>query len=140
MNHFVEGLFEASRSGVVHLIAGRRKSDGHLRFPVPHGPEAHLYERIPLAEEGALWSFTVQRFRPKSPPYAAADSADFDPFVVGYVELPEQLIIQTRIETANVPALHIGMKMRAGTTTFRAADGRQGLIPIFRPVGELRKS
>lgn len=140
MKHFAEGLFETAASGSVRLIAGRRRSDGRLRFLIPHGPERQQYEQLLLSDEGRLWSFTIQRFRPRSPPYAASDAATFEPFVVGYVELPGQLIVETRIETADIPDLRIGMMMCAGTTVFRAVDGRHGLIPIFRPHKEARSS
>jgi uncharacterized OB-fold protein len=40
---------------------------------------------------GVLWTYTVQRFAPKSPPYVAPE-AGFTPFVVGYVEIGERRI------------------------------------------------
>src|SRR3954468_342726 len=82
------GLFEVV-DGAPRLIGGRRKSDGKVVFPLPEGSEAQLYEAIPLSAEGTLWSFTVQRFRPKTPPYQGADDeTTFQPFALGYVELP----------------------------------------------------
>ena len=136
MQHFVQGLFEVADDGRVHLIAGRRKSDGRARFPLPQGPEAPLYEPVLLPDEGILWSFTVQRIRPKSPPYACDDMAHFEPYAVGYVEVKGHLIVEMRLETRSFDNLCVGMKMRAGTTMFRTPDGREGLIPIFRPASE----
>ncbi|HTJ70421.1 MAG TPA: OB-fold domain-containing protein [Actinospica sp.] len=43
---------------------------------------------VVLTGEGTLWSWTVQRFAPKSPPYVAPPGG-FVPFALGYVELPE---------------------------------------------------
>src|ERR1044071_9339392 len=89
-----EGLFEEI-DGTPRLIGARRKSDGRMVFPAPSGPEAALYDRTPLSAEGVLWSFTVQRFRPKSPPYAGADDeATFSPYALGYVELPGEVIVE----------------------------------------------
>src|SRR3954453_22399368 len=94
-----EGLFEAD-GATAHLIGARRKSDGRMVFPAPTGPEAANFDRVRLAPEGKLWSFTVQRFRPKSPPYAGAESeANFQPYALGYIELPGQVIVESRIET-----------------------------------------
>src|SRR5688572_23878894 len=94
-----EGLFEVA-DGVAHLIGGRRKSDGRMVFPLPTGSEAGNYDAVRLSPEGRLWSFTVQRFRPKSPPYAGAeDDKSFQPYALGYVELPGEVIVESRIET-----------------------------------------
>lgn len=41
-----------------------------------------------LSTTGTLWTWTVQRYAPKSPPYTPPP-AGFTPFTVGYVEVPE---------------------------------------------------
>ena len=48
------------------LLGGRRKSDRKIVFPLPGGAERDFYDPVRLARDGVLWSFTVQRFRPKS--------------------------------------------------------------------------
>ncbi|WP_405718482.1 OB-fold domain-containing protein [Streptomyces sp. NBC_01537] len=45
-------------------------------------------EPVVLSCTGTLWTWTVQRYAPKSPPYVGP-AAGFEPFAVGYVELPE---------------------------------------------------
>ncbi|MGY4741811.1 Zn-ribbon domain-containing OB-fold protein [Streptomyces sp. ATMOS53] len=45
-------------------------------------------EPVLLSGTGTLWTWTVQRYAPKSPPYVPP-AAGFTPFTVGYVELPE---------------------------------------------------
>ena len=81
-------LIEAD-AGSTTLFGGRHRETGKIVFPMPAGSEAAKYERVPLKGEGTLWSFTVQRFRPKSPPYAGADDdRSFRPYALGYVELP----------------------------------------------------
>jgi uncharacterized OB-fold protein len=62
-----------------------------------------------LANDGLLWSWTIQRFAPKTP---FAVGATFVPFGVGYIELPGQLRIESRLTTADPNELHIGMPMR----------------------------
>jgi uncharacterized protein len=127
-------LFETSGSSV-HLIGGRRKSDGRIVFPMPSGAAAAQYESVKLGSQGTLWSYTVQRFRPKSPPYGGAeDERAFKPFALGYVELPGQVIVETRIDVDDPAKLKIGMKMLAGTQEFARADGGQALTYVFRPA------
>jgi len=128
-----DGLFEVA-GGVPHLIGGRRKSDGRVVFPKPQGSEGEDYEPVRLAHEGLLWSFTVQRFRPKSPPYAGAeDEASFKPYALGYVELPGQVIVESRIETEDFTALTVGMPMRLKLVPFRKAGG-DVLAYAFEPA------
>ena len=128
-----DGLFEVV-GGVPHLIGGRRKSDGRMAFPKPQGSEGENYEPVRLAHEGLLWSFTVQRFRPKSPPYAGAeDDTSFQAYALGYVELPGQVIVEGRIETSDFASLSIGMPMRLKLVPFRKAGG-DVLAYAFEPV------
>ena len=118
-----EGLFEMV-DGAPRLVGGRRKSDGRMVFPNPTGPESRNYDPVRLSPEGRLWSFTVQRFRPKSPPYAGADDeASFRPYALGYVELPGEVIVESRIEAADFAALQVGAPMRLKLIPFRKPDG-----------------
>ena len=128
-----EGLFEIV-DGAPRLIGGVRRSDGKVVFPMPSGPEARNYEAKALSPEGSLWSFTVQRFRPKTPPYAGDDDEKtFKPFALGYVELPGEVIVESRIETDDFAALRVGMPMRLTLTPFRKAAG-DVLSFAFQPV------
>lgn len=51
-----------------------------------------------LSTEGRVWSYTVQRFPPKSPPYIPP-AEGFSPFAMGYVELDEGIRIAGILET-----------------------------------------
>jgi uncharacterized OB-fold protein len=117
-----EGLFE-TEGGIPRLIGARRKSDGRMVFPAPTGPEAALYERTPLSPQGVLWSFTVQRFRPKSPYAGADDEASFRPYALGYIELPGEVIVESRIETQDFATLKVGAPMRLKLVPFARAGG-----------------
>ncbi len=129
-----DGLFEGE-GAAAHLIGGRRKSDGRMVFPLPKGAAAAHYDAVTLAQEGTLWSYTVQRFRPKSPPYVGADDEkSFQPFALGYIELPGQVIVESRIEVDNFNRLKIGMKMKLDIVPFARADGKRVANYIFRPV------
>src|SRR5690606_38343010 len=105
-----------------------------LVYPCPTGHEGDDYQAVPLSTHGKLRSFTVQRFRPK-PPYAIADETDFRPYVVGYVELPEGIVVETRV-ASDPAALRIGMAMSLETVEVRMADGGVGILPAFGPGRE----
>lgn len=127
-------LMEVRADGVC-LIGGRRKTDGRVVFPIPSGMSRDHFDPIRLAREGTLWSYTVQRFRPKTPPYAGADDeATFKPFALGYVELPGQVIVETRIATDDISQLRIGMKMKLDTAPFPYRSGESRTTYVFRPI------
>lgn len=89
-------------------LIGGRGADGRIRFPLPDGDAGKAFEPVPLAREGTLWSWTVQRFEPKRPPYEGP--IPFEPFMLGYVELPGQVIVETRLIGIDAP--RIGMPVR----------------------------
>ena len=60
--------------------------------------------------EGTVWTWTVQRFPPKSPPYVPPPEG-FQPFVVGYVELAGGERIEAVLDVDPV-TVHIGMRVR----------------------------
>lgn len=129
-----EGLF--TLSDPPRLIGARRISDGRIVFPAPDGPEGQHYERVDLSPKGALWSFTVQRFRPKSPPYTGDDDEKtFKPFAVGYVELPGEVIVEGRIVTDDFSSLRVGQPMTLTLVPFRRADGSEVVTYAFQPDG-----
>ena len=119
-----EGLF--TQADQPRLIGGKRRSDGRIVFPAPSGPEAEQYDRVELSPHGALWSFTVQRFRPKSPPYTGPEQ--FEPFALGYVELPGEVIVETRL--TRIGGLTIGMPVELVIVPFDETRS----IYAFQPV------
>jgi uncharacterized OB-fold protein len=85
-----------------------------------------------LARRGVLWSFTVQGFRPK-PPYAGPE--EFEPYGVGYVELPGQVIVESRLTENNPEKLAIGAAMELAIIPFRRDDEGNDVVTFaFRPV------
>lgn len=118
MNLITENVITRS-NGAVTLHGGRSKENGAYVFPMPEGAEAERFERVPLKSEGVLWSYTVQRFPPKSPPFIGPNGPDtFQPFALGYVELADQVIVETRIKTDDFSKLKVGIPMRLTTTEF----------------------
>ena len=60
-----------------------------------------------LSTSGVVWTRTVQRFAPKSPPYVPP-AEGFSPFVVAYVELPEGLRVEAIVRADDVDDVQIG--------------------------------
>lgn len=108
------------------LIGGRRKSDGEMVFPMPAGDAAADYDVVPLSRRGTLWSWTIQSFAPKSPPYTGP--AEFEPFAIGYVELAGEVIVETRL--TQMDGLIIGMPVECVIVPF---DERRTTF-AFRPM------
>jgi uncharacterized OB-fold protein len=78
-----------------------------------------------LADEGVLWTWTIQRFAPKSPPFEPHEG-DFEPFAVGYVELSDGLRVEAIIDVDDLEKLHIDLPVRltsgAGVPRFAPAE------------------
>jgi uncharacterized OB-fold protein len=69
-----------------------------------------------LPTRGTVWAFTEQLFPPK-PPYAV-QGADFRPYVVGYVDLEGEVLVESRIVGAVPGALRIGQRVTLVTEAF----------------------
>ncbi|MFD4698615.1 Zn-ribbon domain-containing OB-fold protein [Streptomyces niveus] len=82
----------------------------------------------PLSGTGTLWTWTVQRYAPKSPPYREP-SGGFVPFAVGYVELAEGVRVAAVLDVDDLDTVRIGMPLTLG-----AGDGDG--VPRARPVRE----
>jgi uncharacterized OB-fold protein len=120
------------REPALCLIGGRHSRTGKLVFPLPADPD---YEPVDLPDRGVLWSHTVQRFAPKSPPYQGP--TPFEPFALGYVELPGALIVESRLTGAAFNELKVGMPMQLTTLTLRRSPDDPGVTTFaFRPAQE----
>jgi uncharacterized protein len=97
-----------------HLLAGQ-SADGRIFFPIPEGDSGKNLEVIKLSRTGTLWSFTRQDFKPK-PPYDGPE--EFNPFLLGYVELPGEIIVESYIIDTTLEELKIGMALEFVITPF----------------------
>ena len=109
------------------LLGSECRNCGTVSFPrqntCPRCTSTDVKERR-LARRGTLWSWTIQRFRPKSPPYTGPEA--FEPYGVGYVALPGEVRVEARLTESDPEKLQIGMEMEltlADNATF-----------AFRPV------
>ena len=127
MDAIAQGLFTPENPP--RLIGGRDRQTGRITFPCP---ASDRFEPVPLSRTGTLWSYTIQRFRPKSPPYAGPDA--FAPFPIGYVELAGETIVEARLTGVDFDAISIGMELEFEPAPFEKAGGETVLIPAFRPA------
>ncbi len=107
------------------LLGGRLPS-GKIVFPYPTGDAAEGVEPIRLSRKGTLWSWTRQDFQPKEP---FEGPEPFVPYLIGYVELPGEIIVETLIVDAKLEDLALGMAMEFVVTQFDAARATYAFRP-----------
>ena len=117
------------------LIGGKCAACGVVTFPkqgsCPRCNGQDIVEEL-LDRRGTLWTWTIQGFLPKSPPYAK----DFQGYGVGYVELPGQVKVETRLTEHDPAKLQIGMAMDLVIIPFKTDDdGREVVTFAFAPTG-----
>jgi uncharacterized OB-fold protein len=120
------------------LIGSRCTVCEVITFPTqsscPHCTSTDVTE-VELDRQGTLWTWTIQGFRPKSPPYKGDDTVDtFEPFGVGYVDLGGDLLIETRLTESDPERIAIGAELELVLVPlYRDDDGADVLTYAFRP-------
>lgn len=131
-----EGLFTWPAASP-RLLGSRCSDCADVSFPAQASCPACMSTRVERAElspRGTLWTWTVQRFPPPSPPFVG-DPATFEPFGVGYVELPEGVRVEARLTENDPEKLAIGMAMELVITPFdRDAEGNERMMFAFAPA------
>jgi uncharacterized OB-fold protein len=110
-------------SGTMRLVGGRCSACSAVMFPLPKRCAAcagSQVARMLLPSRGTLWTFTVQRFMPPSPPYRGS-AETFTPFGVGYVELGDLVRVESRL-LGDPETFRIGMALQ--------------LVPLLDTEGE----
>ena len=90
---------------VAPLEGSRCTSCANVAFPAAVGCQrcgSRETTSLELARDGVVWAHTVQRFAPKSPPYVPP-AEGFQPFAVGYVELPDGIRVEAVLESVDHP-------------------------------------
>ena len=120
------------------LIGSRCTACGIVTFPTqdscPRCASTAMEDQL-LARRGRLWAWTTQAFPPPSPPYDGPTGAEFAPFGVGYVELPGEVKVETRLTEADPARLRTGMEMELVIVPFRTDDDGNEIVTFaFGPV------
>jgi uncharacterized OB-fold protein len=120
--------------GVARLVAGTCGECGTVTFPIrarcPACGSASVAETL-LPERGTLWTWTIQGFEPKSPPYVP--TGEFAPYGVGYVEFDGYLRVEGRLTESDPEQIRIGTPMRvvsydhAGVASYAFAPVDEGM-------------
>lgn len=111
------------------LVGGRHRETGRIVFPCPSGSD---FEPWPLRRQGILWSYTIQRYRPKSPPYVGPEA--FEPWAVAYVELTGETIVEARLANVAFDDIRIGMPLELVQVPLDPAAANIVLVHAFQPV------
>ena len=135
-----EGVFTFP-SDEPRLIGSRCSDCGNTMFPTQRGcPKCSGSDttEVELSRRGTLWTWTIQGYPPKSPPYAGNDDPKtFEPFGVGYVELPGECKVETRLTINQPEQMEIGMEMELVLIPLYVNDeGDEVMTFAFAPVEE----
>ncbi|MEM1113953.1 MAG: OB-fold domain-containing protein [Pseudomonadota bacterium] len=88
-----------------------------------------------LPTHGTLWTWTVQRFLPKSPYNSGETLETFKPYGVGYIELPGAVRVEGRLTENDPDKLRIGMAMEVIFDVWTQDEEGNDLVTFaFRPV------
>lgn len=119
------------------LIGSECKRCGTVTFPrqrsCPKCTSEDVHTRE-LATRGELWTWTIQCFPPKAPPYLEGAVEEFEPYGVGYIELPGEVRVEARLTESDPERLQIGMPMELKLIPVPGASDR--LTFAFRPLEE----
>ena len=121
------------------LIGSRCTACGIVTFPAqdscPRCASTDMEERL-LPRRGRLWAWTTQGFPPPAPPYKGPAAGAFVPFGIGYVELTDEVKVETRLTEADPDRLAQGMEMELVVVPFGTDDdGNEVMTFAFQPVG-----
>jgi len=139
-----EGLFTwpPGDSAPLRLIGSECVACGLVSFPAASDcvrcASTESKQRL-LADRGRLWTYTTQDFRPPSPPYDGPEA--FEPYSVGYVELPGELLVEARLTEPDPDKLRIGQEMRLTLVPYTVRDdGTEVMTFAFAPAEEPAQS
>jgi uncharacterized OB-fold protein len=121
------------------LIGSRCEECGAKTFPAqgycPRCASTSMAQVL-LPRTGTLWTWTVQGFPPKSPPYRGDDDPDtFEPFGVGYVDLGGELMVEARLTENDPERLAVGAEMELVVVPlYRDENGADVVTYAFAPA------
>ena len=134
-----EGLFTWPSDNPA-LLASRCNGCGIASFPAADSCMACGGQDVSpdeLPGRGTLWTWTIQQFMPKTPYNSGETQENFEPFGVGYLELPGGVRVEGRLTENDPGKLRIGMPMDVVFDTYRVEENGDEVVGFFfRPVEE----
>lgn len=134
-----EGLFTWPAENPA-LLGSRCNDCGIATFPAAQSCMACSGQNVSVEElprRGTLWTWTIQQFMPKTPYNSGETMETFQPYGVGYVELPGGVRVEGRLTENDPEKLRIGMEMDVVFDTYRVEDNGDEVIGFFfRPAQE----
>lgn len=135
-----DGIFRLDDEGRPVLFGSRCNNCGNHMYPRQSGCPKCMFDDaqdIELAQSGTLWTWTVQAFPPKAPPYLGPVDSSFEPYGVGYVELDNEVRVETRLTLADPEQLKIGMAMEIVAHVLTTDDdGNEVVTYAFAPTSD----
>ena len=102
------------------LLGGKCPDCGTVTFPTstacPRCGNPGMNTKT-LSRTGTVWTWTTQGFRPKAPYRGFGAEADFEPFLLGYVELDGEVKVESRL-IVDRDVIHIGMPVELVVVPF----------------------
>ena len=131
-----EGLWVESDAGgeEAQLIGSRCPSCGELFFPKREIDlcgycQSRGLEEVKLSRKGRVYSYTVVT---QSPPVYYKGEV---PYVLGFVELPEGIRVETLFTGCDPGSMHVGMDVEMVVETLHEdEDGNEVVTYKFRPA------
>lgn len=132
-----EGLFTWP-SEDPHLIGSGCEACDLVVFPAQKhcpGCGGAVDERL-LESKGSLYTWTTQSFPPVAPPYVGDTGKDtFEPFGMGWVQLSDTLMIESRLTESDPDKLEFGMPVELVLIPLTVdEDGNEVLSFAFQPT------
>ena len=119
-----------------NLVGSKCRKCGELFFikrDICENCQSQDIEEIALSKKGKLYAFSVM-FYPAPPPYKAPDP--FVPYGLGWIELPEGLILFSLLTENDPKKLKVGMEMELVFEKLEDdKDGNEVFVYKFRPGG-----
>ena len=118
-----------------HLIGSKCRLCGELFFierDFCENCQSQELETVSLSSKGKLYAFSVMYY-PAPPPYVPPKP--FVPYGVGWIELPEGLVLNSLLTENDPKKLKVGMDMELVIEKFgEDKDGNELMVCKFRPV------
>jgi len=135
---FKQGMMKLpqSPSDKGHLVGSRCKKCGEQFFilrEICENCQGRDLEEIALSNRGKLYAFSVMNY-PAPPPYKPPDP--FVPYGLGWIELPDGMVLYSLLTENDPRKLKIGMEMELTFEKFSEdKDGNDVMICKFKPAG-----